>query len=175
MNAMQGASTLTLYIILIVAVVQDFKCMKISNRLILIGLVLAMTFGILQGGMSQIIYILLNISFPVIILYFLYLLGVLGAGDIKLFSVIGGFTNFKMLMNCMLASFVAGAVISVVKMLYHRNLSVSLLKGQIFMKEILRGNISSYRKTWAEESNLMHFSLAILIGVVAAQAYNYWG
>ena len=175
MNAMQGASTLTLYIILIVAVVQDFKCMKISNRLILIGLVLAMTFGILQGGMSQIIYILLNISFPVIILYFLYLLGVLGAGDIKLFSVIGGFTNFKMLMNCMLASFVAGAVISDVKMLYHRNLSVSLLKGQIFMKEILRGNISSYRKTWAEESNLMHFSLAILIGVVAAQAYNYWG
>ena len=175
MNEMQTASILTLYMILFTAVIQDFMCMKISNRLILMGLFCSIAFGISIGGVPQIIYILWNISFPVIILYLLYVLGILGAGDIKLFSVIGGFTNFNMLMNCMLASFVAGAVISVVKMLYHRNLSVSLLKGQIFMKEILRGNISSYRKTWAEESNLMHFSLAILIGVVAAQAYNYWG
>lgn len=175
LNAMQGASTLTLYTILIVAVVQDFKCMKISNRLILMGLLLATVFGLLQGGIPQIIDILLNISFPVITLYILYLLGILGAGDIKLFSVVGGFTNLKMLLNCMLFAFVAGAVISLGKMLYHRNLQFSLFKGRIFMKEVLRGNISSYRETMAESKNLMHFSLAILIGVVGAQAYSYWG
>ena len=91
---MQGASVLTLYAILIVAVVQDITSMRISNRLIIMGLFLSMAFGIVLGGMPRIIQVLLNISIPVIMLYLFYLIGVLGAGDIKLFSVIGGFTNF---------------------------------------------------------------------------------
>lgn len=95
MISMQGASVLTLYAILIVAVVQDITSMRISNRLIIMGLFLSMAFGIVLGGMPRIIQVLLNISIPVIMLYLFYLIGVLGAGDIKLFSVIGGFTNLK--------------------------------------------------------------------------------
>jgi prepilin peptidase CpaA len=137
------------------------------------GLFLSLAFGIFLGGMPRIIYILLNISFPVIVLYLLYLLGVLGAGDIKLFSVIGGFNNFRTLAGCMLAAFVVAAVISVGKMLYNRNLRLSLFKGQLFVKEVLQGNISSYRKTMAEERNLMHFSVAILIGLLIARGYDH--
>lgn len=172
MISMQGASALTLYTILIVAVVQDFMYMRISNRLIVMGLFLSLAFGTVLGGMPQVIFILLNISFPVIVLYFLYLLGVLGAGDIKLFSVIGGFTNFKTLTDCMIASFIVGAVISVAKMLYNRNLKFSLFKGQFFIKEVLKGNLSSYRKTMAEEQNLMHFSAAILIALLLVRVYE---
>ena len=108
MNEMQTASMLTLYMILFTAVIQDFMCMKISNRLILMGLFCSIAFGISIGGVPQIIYILWNISFPVIILYLLYVLGILGAGDIKLFSVIGGFTNFKTLTDCILAALLVG-------------------------------------------------------------------
>ena len=89
MISMQGASVLTLYAIIIVAVVQDFRNMRISNRLIIVGFIASLAFGIILGGMPRVVQILLNISFPVIMLYLLYLLGVLGAGDIKLFSVIG--------------------------------------------------------------------------------------
>jgi prepilin peptidase CpaA len=171
--SMQGASVLTLYAIIIVAVVQDLKYMRICNRLIVMGLILSVAFGIFLGGMPRLICILLNISFPVIVLYLLYLLGVLGAGDIKLFSVIGGFTNFKTLTGCMLAAFAVAAVLSVGKMLYNRNLGFSLFKGQLFVKEVLRGNISSYRRTMAEERNLMHFSVAILIGLLIARGYGH--
>ena len=59
---MQGASVLTLYAILIVAVVQDITSMRISNRLIIMGLFLSMAFGIVLGGMPRIIQVLLNIS-----------------------------------------------------------------------------------------------------------------
>lgn len=172
MSAMQYASELILYTILVVAVVQDIMFTKISNRLILVGLILSLAFGIILGGMSRIPYILWNISFPVIVLYLLYLLGVLGAGDIKLFSVIGGFTNFTMLTHCMLAAFLAGGVIAVVKMLLNRNLSFSLFKGQVFLKDLLEGHVVSYRKTMAEEQNLMHFSVAVLMGYVAAECYH---
>lgn len=172
MNAMQYASEMVLYSILVVAVVQDFMYTKISNRLILVGLILSLAFGIILGGMPRILNILLNISFPVIVLYLLYLLGVLGAGDIKLFSVVGGFTNFTMLTHCMLAAFFAGGVIAVIKMLLNRNLKFSLFKGQLFLRQVLKGNLVSYRKTMAEERNLMHFSVAILLGYVIARGYS---
>ena len=68
MISMQGASVLTLYAILIVAVVQDITSMRISNRLIIMGLFLSMAFGIVLGGMPRIIQVLLNISIPVIML-----------------------------------------------------------------------------------------------------------
>jgi prepilin peptidase CpaA len=174
LGSMQNASVLTLYAIIIVAVVQDLRSMRISNRLIVVGLILSLVFGIFLGGIPRVINILWNISFPVIMLYLLYLLGVIGAGDIKLFSVIGGFNNFKTLTGCMLAAFIVAAVIAVGKMLYNHNLRLSLFKGQIFVKEVLQGNISSYRKTMAEERNLMHFSVAILIGLLIVRGYDYW-
>lgn len=170
---MQTASTLTLYAILIAAVVQDFKSMKISNRLILTGLLLSLAFGFILNGMSRIPYILLNIAFPVIVLYLLYLLGILGAGDIKLFSIIGGFTNLRTLTNCMVAAFAAGAVIGIIVMLRNHNLQFSLFKGLQYVKGLFLGNVSSYRKTMAEEKNLMHFSLAILIGFLVATGMEY--
>ena len=173
LSAMQYASEVVLCTILVVAVVQDFMYTKISNRLILVGLILSLAFGIILGGMSRIPYILLNISFPVVVLYLLYLLGVLGAGDIKLFSVIGGFTNFTMLTHCMLAAFFAGGVIAVVKMLWNRNLNYSLIKGQLFLRQVLKGKVVSYRNTMAEKRNLMHFSVAILAGYILAGLYSF--
>ena len=132
MISMQGASVLTLYAILIVAVVQDITSMRISNRLIIMGLFLSMAFGIVLGGMPRIIQVLLNISIPVIMLYLFYLIGVLGAGDIKLFSVIGGFTNLKTLTDCVLAAFVAGAVIAVLRCCICAILESAFLKHRFF-------------------------------------------
>jgi hypothetical protein len=66
----------------------------------------------------------------------------------------------------MLAAFVVAAVFSFLKMLHNRNLGFSLFKGQLFVKEVLQANISSYRKTRAEARNLIHFSAAILIGLL---------
>lgn len=172
MNVMQIASTLTLYTIIIVAVVQDFRSRKISNRLILTGLLLSLAFGVLLGGMSRIPYILLNMSFPVIMLYLLYLLGALGAGDIKLFSIIGGFTNLKMLTGCIVAAFFVGAAMGILKMLRNQNLRFSLFKSWQFVKGLFLGNVCSYRETMAEERNLIRFSPAILAGLLVTMGWQ---
>ncbi len=169
MNAMQTASELTLYTVVGVAVIQDLQSMKISNRLIITGLVLSLVFGIFSGRTSQILYILLNIFFPVIVLYILYLTGVLGAGDIKLFSVIGGFTDFHILTRCMLAAFIAGAVISAVRLLHNRSLKRSLMRAFLYMQGLFGGQLCSYRE-FSDEDNRMHFSVAIWIGLLIAKA-----
>ena len=137
MNEMQTASMLTLYMILFTAVIQDFMCMKISNRLILMGLFCSIAFGISIGGVPQIIYILWNISFPVIILYLLYVLGILGAGDIKLFSVIAGFLTLKTWWVCVEAAFLAGAAMGLFKLLF---------------------------KNYVKDAHMIHFSVPILAG-----------
>lgn len=168
MNVVQILAARTLLVILAAAVIQDFMYMKISNRLILMGILFSLAFGYETGGFKQVLYVLANLSFPVIMLYLLYLLGVLGAGDIKLFSIIGGFTNFRMLISCMLFSFLAAAVIAIGKMLYNRNLTASLVKAGMFFRGLKQTGIVSYHKEWAEERNLIHFSVAILIGYIIA-------
>ena len=95
MDVMYIASHLILYLLLIAAVIQDFDCMKVSNRLILTGLGGSLSFRLLGGESEQIIWFLPDIIIPVIVLYLLYLAGILGAADIKLFSVVSGFTNLK--------------------------------------------------------------------------------
>ena len=168
LNMVQDLAARTLLVILVAAVVQDFMYMKISNRLILMGILFSLAFGFMTGGLRQVLYVLVNISFPVFVLYLFYLLGVIGAGDIKLFSIIGGFTNFKLLTGCMFYSFVAAAVIAVGKMLYNRNLRISVFKAGIFFRSIPREGLVSYHREWAERRNLMHFSVPILIGYMVA-------
>ena len=60
LNVMQYASELILHMIVIVAVIQDFKYMRISNRLIIMGLILSLVFGIFLGGVPRIFHILVN-------------------------------------------------------------------------------------------------------------------
>lgn len=102
-------SHLMLYILLTVAAIGDFKNYRISNRLILTGLGCAFLFRLVGGKVASIIWFLPDIVFPVVILYFLYLSGILGAGDIKLFSVVCAFTNLRFTALCMAAAFVAAA------------------------------------------------------------------
>ena len=110
---------LTAYVLVLMAVCMDLKHMRISNRLILMGLGIALILRCLCEGIQGVLTGVILISFPVIVLYLLFLIGALGAGDIKLFSMIGGFVNFKVLLWCMLYAFIFAAVFSLGKVIYH--------------------------------------------------------
>ena len=83
--------TLTLLTVLVFAVAADFREMRISNRLIASGLMMGLALRIQGEGGAGIVHFLVNISIPVILLFLLFQLRVIGAGDIKLFSLAGGF------------------------------------------------------------------------------------
>ena len=130
--------TLTLLTVLVFAVAADFREMRISNRLIASGSPLR----ILGEGGAGIVHFLVIISIPVILLFLLFQLRVIGAGDIKLFSVAGGFLSMRQLLYVILAAFVTAAVIGLGKLLYQKRMA------GIF------GN----------QRTLIHFSAMILIG-----------
>ncbi len=172
MDVIDRASDPVLYVIVLIAVISDFRHMKISNRLILIGIGLALIFGILGRGIPAAAFVLWNISFPVLALYLFYLMGVIGAGDVKLFSVIGGFVNFKELICCMVFSFAAGAAISLAKLWYSGRLAEGLQEGCSYLQSVLRGNRMPYERDSEKKTNLIHFSLAILLGLLLAKVYT---
>ena len=94
-----GARYLTLLGLLCFAVYTDMTRTKISNRLIVSGLILALIFRIAEEGGSGALVYMMNISIPVIFLYVLFQLHALGAGDIKLFSMIGAVLGLLKLLH----------------------------------------------------------------------------
>ena len=166
-----SASDLVLLLFVVTAVVSDFRRMKISNRLIFIGILIALGFRISQYGIREAIYVLWNISFPVILLYLFYLLGALGAGDVKLFSLIGSFVNFKELVWTIVFAFGIAALFSLAKMLQTGLLFAGLKDGGGYLLGVLRGNRHPYPRCDLDSHNLIHFSLSMALGLVAAVWY----
>jgi Flp pilus assembly protein protease CpaA len=69
--------------------------------------------AVLGIGETTLLQSIIGIVLPVVILFALYALRILGAGDIKLFSVIGAFTGFsvwKIICLSMIFGAFAGAV-----------------------------------------------------------------
>jgi len=119
----------------------------------------------LQEGCVGLLTGVIQISFPVIILYLFFLIGVLGAGDIKLFSLVGGFVNFKELTTCIMAAFVLGAIWSFVKLLIKGRLVSSVKSGSAYLWSVFLGDRKSYQRT---SENSIPFSVVILGGLIIA-------
>ena len=109
---------LILLLLILIAVYTDMTKTVISNRLIIVGFVFALFFRIFGEGKTGILVYVINISIPVILLYLLFCMHALGAGDIKLFSMIGAFITTEQLSQIMVMAFVVGAVMGIMKLVY---------------------------------------------------------
>lgn len=151
--------------ILLAAVIMDFAWQKIKNWLIGAGLILGAGLRFYSGGMQGLEESVMGILFPVICLWILFLFRVLGAGDIKLFSVIGGFAGVESMPGCIAAAFILGAVLAAVKIIRNRNI-ISRLQylAAYITKTISTKEIEPYYQASEGTGNIIHFSLAIFGG-----------
>lgn len=156
------------YVLVLIACGMDIKQKRISNRLIVTGLCIAIVRRCVQKGIFGIVEVLCLSSFPIFILYLLFLIGILGAGDIKLFSLIGGFLNFKQLVMCMIYAFFVAGVVSFGKLLWHGNLKIGLQQGIYYLFQILGGEKKAYQSTRKKEHTIC-FSIPVLIGLWMSQ------
>ena len=142
----------------------DVQKGKISNRLIVFGIGLGLMFRIDTYGVYGLFLFLRNISFPVILFYLLFLMHALGAGDIKLFSMIGSFLSLKGLCHCIGYAFFMGAVWSLFRLLHKKKLKKNLVSFSRYIKGIiLEKQITCYKEN-REEQEVIFFSIPILCG-----------
>lgn len=129
-----------LLFLLMVAVFTDARTDKIPNRLIITGLFLGLGTCILEEGVIGVPHWIFRISIPIILFYILFFFGTLGAGDIKLFSVIAGFLTMKEFFTCVTAAFLAAGVIALGKLIFSHKVknphtmhfSVPILAGYLY-------------------------------------------
>ena len=100
----------------------DLTRKKIPNRLILAGYLSGLTFYIRICGIAGLIIFLAGILLPLLLLWTLYYFRMIGAGDIKLLSALGGLLGPTAGFYCILYSFLIGGCISAILIFHRRNL-----------------------------------------------------
>ena len=164
-------SNLTLYLLLIAAVVGDMQYMKVSNRLIVVGIFSGLGFSLMKGGPENLIRVLSNMFFPVILLFIFYLLGVIGPGDIKLFSVIGCYFEFRKLCACIVCSFALAGAVSLVQLIRYGRMKTAIYRGLLYFAGVLQGKTAVYAGEEGNQTNRIHFTIEILTGALLASLW----
>lgn len=152
--------------LLMLAAAGDVKDCRVSNRIILMGLLLGIVTNIRQSGYIGLGEWFLGAAVPVSILWLLFCFRMLGAGDIKLFSVIGGLYGVLFTMRVMVAAFFLGAVMSVFQLLRHRCLEYRLhYLAEYVSKYVKTGERTPYYVKERDGTGpVVHFAVAVLGG-----------
>ena len=106
-----------LLVFCLIAAVMDLYTCKVKNPLIVAGIVTGYLFCAHTLGMRGLLVSTAGLLIPLLSLMAFYRHGFFGAGDLKLFAMIGSFIGPEDIVFVMTASLFAGAVIGSVKLL----------------------------------------------------------
>lgn len=135
---------------------------RVPNRLIATGLVAGLIVRVTGQQAFGIYYFLGNISVPVILFYLLFQMRVLGAGDVKLFSMIGGFLTLEELFRCIAYSLIMAGAQAVLFLAADQKRWEELTHaGKYFLDLISTGKPKPYAPK--KDAERMHFALAVPI------------
>ena len=157
-----------LIFILTLAAVSDLKTYTVKNSLIAAGLAAGILMNVITRGPEGLWDSAAGIIIPVLILFVLFVLRMLGAADIKLFSVAGAFLGTRGALAVIVFSFLSGGIISLILMI-KRDLFVKRLKYLFnYSKTLFRtGRPVPYERLDLHEGDhFMHFAVPVLMGVL---------
>lgn len=148
----------------------DLKTDHIPNGLIVLGIIIGMTgsllyhLNLLQSAASMLLAFAL--------LYPLFKIGALGAGDIKVFIMVGSFMGTKDFIAVLFSAFVIGAVLSLAKLMIERNGRERIGYFLSYLTDVVRARQwKIYGENMVQDyqlyrSNKIHFTVSILFGAV---------
>jgi len=113
--------TFELFVLLLLAFIGDIKSNKVRNTLTLTFILLGIISNLIFRGFGGFFLSFLGILLPFMIFLPLYILKMLGAGDIKLFSAIGAICGYRFLLRSMIYSFLTGGIIALIVILIQKN------------------------------------------------------
>ena len=163
---MKEVQCLFLLPVVTAAVFFDLKQDRIPNWLIVCGLSVGWSIQIMESQILGIFLFLWGVGVPLILGSFLYYFRMMGAGDIKLLSVAGGFMGPEKVFVCILASLFTGGLLALILILRRRNLRERMdYFGHYVTEWIHTGKWRPYL-TGKDKSGKMHFALAVLAAIL---------
>lgn len=155
-----------LFLFLSAAVYTDLREEKIYNGCIVTGWTAALLWRLLQGGLRELPAFLGGAGIALLLLPLFYF-RMLGAGDIKLLSVVGGFIGPEAGLRCILYAFLCGAVLSAAVLALNGDVRERFQYLFSYFKQYAAGGPRrAYRKMGLHRPEHIHFSVAVLMGVL---------
>ena len=148
------------------AVLSDLRMKRIPNVLIITGLLLAGIYQVLKWRMLGSIFFFGGVGIPVLLLGGLYYFRMIGAGDVKLFAVLGGFLGVRDILPCMLTAFLAGGILSVVLMLLRKNLKERFLYFGNYVTAVIGSQSWRPYRTAETGNGEFCFSIPVFVSVL---------
>lgn len=111
---------LLLISMLVVCVVTDLKERKIYNKVLLPVLMMAWLVHLLADGITGMKFSLIGTSVGLAILFIPFLLGGMGAGDVKLLAVVGALKGTSFVLYSALYMAIVGGVMALLILLFHK-------------------------------------------------------
>ena len=152
---------------LISAAYWDLRTYKVPNQIIIVGLGTSLILQVLAIGIHGIYWWGKCLMTPFVLLFLLYLFHVIGAGDIKLFSVVGGFLGSSKVIHIIILAFIIGAVMSLIQIISFHNFKyrIQYLTNYIHTIRKKKRITPYYNREKGSTKEVIPFSLAIMISV----------
>jgi len=103
-------------ILVLIAAIIDIRSRRIPNYLTLSGWGIGLMYHVVTGGLDGLMFSSAGMVLGICLLLFFYLLGGVGAADVKLMGAIGAFLGWKGVFHAFLFSAIIGGFYSVAAM-----------------------------------------------------------
>lgn len=148
------------------AVYYDLRYQRIPNRLIVAGLFLGLLYQIDHSRWMGLIEYSAGVVLPVAVLFILLYFRMMGAGDIKLLSVIGGFLGPMNGLRCIIYTFLFGSIIAVVLLIKRRNLYSRLCYFKTYLFQYLKSKQWSPYMQQEDRDSHFYFSVPVFLSLL---------
>lgn len=152
---------------LIISVYTDVKFEKVYNGVLAIGFLVVILKLVLNFSWKLLFFTVGGILFPIVSLFPLFYFRMMGAGDIKLLSMAGGFLEFRGAVICLIISIFIGALIALYKMCRYHLFHERFAYFSYYMKKYLKTkDVVPYYEGDMNKNAKFPFAFAIAVAVV---------
>ncbi len=161
-----------LCVFLVAACLYDYKRRRIPNQLLAAMGLVGTGIAAYQGGFRGGGYFLLQMWAVIIIFYPLFKIGVLGAGDVKLFGICAGYFPYQKILLFLFISMFFATIISLIKFIREKN---AIERFTYFSEYILEVCRSGKWRLYIEDRQESLANSICLSGPIFCSALLYWG
>ncbi|MHA0857197.1 A24 family peptidase [Paenibacillus sp. CMAA1364] len=158
-------------LLVVTAFITDIQSMKIPNKLTIPAIFCGITFHLIASGWSGAWFAGKGVAAGFSILFVMYWMGAVGAGDVKLFGGIGAWTGVLFTIQTLLYSILFAGLIGLMILLWRRETCSRL-------RDVVRGIVGFFilkdmaiLTNWSKEQIRFPFMLAVVPGIICAYIY----